>query len=216
MKFLVALRNVSKERPAYTIQLTSSISCRIVPENSVLPCPPQEVVAGVTPIVTKALAAVRTLDRFGISDRAGAAILSAALQGVGIIISESNVLNVVDRNKIRRGRTKAGTTLLSQVIKDYDHDQFGLHFDGRKGGTLSMEDNRRKVIIEEHISLVKEPGSEYIGHVSINFWRAQIIGNNIYIVFLSCVDNDIDVAELVVTEHLSTQVSKEVLYVTWN
>ncbi|GBO02670.1 hypothetical protein AVEN_41569-1, partial [Araneus ventricosus] len=110
----------------------------------------------------KSLAAVRILDRFRISDRAGAAIVSAALQDVGII-SESNVLNVVDRNKIQRGRKKARTTLISQVIKDYDHDQFGLYFDGRKDRALSMEDNRRKVIIEEHISLVKEPGSEYIG-----------------------------------------------------
>ncbi|GBL85629.1 hypothetical protein AVEN_193097-1 [Araneus ventricosus] len=107
----------------------------------------------VTLVVTKVLDAVRTLDRFGISDRADAAILSAALQDVGII-SESNVLNVVDRNKIRRGRTKARTTLLSQVLKDYDHDRFGLYFDGRKDRTLSMEDNRRKVIIEEHGSLV--------------------------------------------------------------
>ncbi|GBM87170.1 hypothetical protein AVEN_30245-1, partial [Araneus ventricosus] len=57
----------------------------------------------VKPVVTKVLAAVRTLDRFGISEQAGAAIVSAALQDVGII-SESNVLNVVDRNKIRRGR----------------------------------------------------------------------------------------------------------------
>ncbi|GBM87833.1 hypothetical protein AVEN_27058-1 [Araneus ventricosus] len=92
--------------------------------------------------------------------REGAAIVSAALQDVGII-AESNVLNVVDRNKIRRGRTKARTTLLSQVIKDYDHGQFGLYFDGRKDRTLSIEDNRRKVVIEEHRSLVKEPGSEY-------------------------------------------------------
>ncbi|GBO33242.1 hypothetical protein AVEN_137095-1, partial [Araneus ventricosus] len=112
----------------------------------------------------KVLAAVRTLDRFGISDQAGAAIVSATLQDVGII-SGSNVLNVVERNKIRRGRTKARTTLLSQVIKDYAHDQFGLYFDELKDRTLSMKDNRRKVIIEEHISLVKEPGSEYIGHV---------------------------------------------------
>ncbi|GBM94466.1 hypothetical protein AVEN_274004-1 [Araneus ventricosus] len=168
----------------------------------------------VTPVVTKVLDAVRTLDRFGISDGAGAAIVSAAFQDVGII-SESNVLNVAGRNKIRRGRTKARTTLLSQVIKDYDHDQFGLYSDGRKDKTLSMEDNRRKVIIEEHISLVKEPGCEYIGHVSVNFGRAQIIGNNIYS-SLSCVNNDIDVTKLVATEHLSTQVSKEVLYVTWN
>ncbi|GBM70882.1 hypothetical protein AVEN_28451-1 [Araneus ventricosus] len=100
----------------------------------------------ITPVVTKVLAAVRTLDRFGISDRAGAAIVSAALQDVGII-SESNVLNVVNRNKIRYGRTKASTTLLSQVIKDYDHDQFGLYFDGRKdrinGRQQKTSHNRR-------------------------------------------------------------------------
>ncbi|GBM73276.1 hypothetical protein AVEN_158151-1 [Araneus ventricosus] len=136
----------------------------------------------VTTVVTKVLAAVRTMDRFGTSDRAGPAIVSAALQDVGII-SESNVLNVVDRNKIRRGRTKTRTTLLSQVIKDYDHDQFGLYFDGRKERTLSLEDNRRKVKIEEHISLVKEPGPDYIGHMSVNFGSAQIIGNNIYSLF---------------------------------
>ncbi|GBM95784.1 hypothetical protein AVEN_5124-1 [Araneus ventricosus] len=29
-----------------------------------------------------------------------------------------------------------------------------------------MEDNRGKVLMEEHISLVEEPGSEYIDHVS--------------------------------------------------
>ncbi|GBM55129.1 hypothetical protein AVEN_207018-1 [Araneus ventricosus] len=133
--------------------------------------------------MTKVLAAVRTWDRFGISDRAGAAIVSAALQDVGII-SESNVLNVAERNKIRLGGTKARTTLLSQVIKYYDHDQFGLYFDGRKDRTLSMEDNRRKVIREEHISFVKEPGSVYIGHVTVNFGTAQIIGNNIYNFFV--------------------------------
>ncbi|GBM69364.1 hypothetical protein AVEN_272182-1 [Araneus ventricosus] len=137
----------------------------------------------VTPVVTKVLAAVRTLDRFGISDLSGAAIVSAALQDEGVI-SENHAVNAVDRNKIRRGRTKARATLLSQVIKDYDHVQFGLYFDGRKDRTLSIEDNRRKVIIEEHISLVKEPGSEYIGHVSVNFGRAKIIGNNIYRFFV--------------------------------
>ncbi|GBL89051.1 hypothetical protein AVEN_255193-1 [Araneus ventricosus] len=162
----------------------------------------------VKPVATKLSAVARTLDRFSISDRAGAAIVSAALQYVGII-SESNVSNVVDRNKIRLERTKARTTLSSQsVIKDYDHEQFGLYFDRRKDGTLSMDDSRKKVIIEEHISLVKEPGSEYIGHLSINFGRQKIIGNNIYS-FLSCVDNDIDVTKLVATEHLSTRVSKE-------
>ncbi|GBN83134.1 hypothetical protein AVEN_97914-1 [Araneus ventricosus] len=114
----------------------------------------------VAPVVTKFSAVARTSDRFGISDRAGSVIVSAALQVVGII-SGSNVSNVVDRNKIRSERTKTRTPLLSQsVIKYYDHDQFGLYFDERKDSTLSVEVNRRKVIIEEHVSLVKEPGSE--------------------------------------------------------
>ncbi|GBM26388.1 hypothetical protein AVEN_239382-1 [Araneus ventricosus] len=82
----------------------------------------------------KISAVARTLDRFGLSDRAGASIVSAALQD-DCIISESNVSNVVDRTKIRRQRTKTRTTLLSQsVIKYYDHDQFRLYFDGRMSG----------------------------------------------------------------------------------
>lgn len=148
----------------------------------------------VTPVVTKFPAVARTLDRFGVSDRAGAAIVSAALQDVGII-SPSNISNVVDRNKIRRERTKARTTLSSQSVLAVS-DQFGLYFDGRKDRTLSLEDNRRKVITEEHLSLVKEPGSEYIGHVSVNSGRAQIIAQHI-VSFLSCADNDIDLTKLV-------------------
>ncbi|GBN48952.1 hypothetical protein AVEN_71440-1 [Araneus ventricosus] len=120
-----------------------------------------------------------------------------------------NVSNVVDRNKIRCGRTKAGTTLLSQVIKYYDHDQFGLYFEGRNDRTLSMEDNRRKVIIEEHVSLVKQPGSEYVGHISVICGRERKSLEIKYSI-LSCVDNDIDVTKLVATEHLSTQVSKAI------
>ncbi|GBM52098.1 hypothetical protein AVEN_235876-1 [Araneus ventricosus] len=97
----------------------------------------------VTPVVTKVLAAVRTLDRFGISDRAGAAIVSAALQDVGII-SECNISNVVDRNKIRRGRTKARTTLLSQVIKDYDHDHLVYTSLGEKTGLYQWKTTEEK------------------------------------------------------------------------
>ncbi|GBL85737.1 hypothetical protein AVEN_193184-1 [Araneus ventricosus] len=99
----------------------------------------------VTPVVTKVLAAVRTLDRFGISDRAGSAIgrMWALYQDVGII-SESNVLNVVDRNKIRRRRTKARTTLFSQDIKDYGHDQFGLNSMGEKTGLYQWKTTEEK------------------------------------------------------------------------
>ncbi|GBN79931.1 hypothetical protein AVEN_236472-1 [Araneus ventricosus] len=63
----------------------------------------------------------------------------------------------------------------------------------------------QQVRIEEHVSLVKEPGSEYICHVSVNFGRAQITGNCIYS-FLSCVDNDIDVTKFVAIDCDGTSV----------
>lgn len=44
------------------------------------------------------------------------------------------------------------------------YDQFGLYSDGRKDMNISLENNIRKVIMEEHVNLLKEPGSTYIGH----------------------------------------------------
>lgn len=44
--------------------------------------------------------------------------------------------------------------------------------------------------------MVKEPGSKYIGHVSVNFGREQIIGKHIVIFFLSCNGNNINVTTL--------------------
>ncbi|GBM87782.1 hypothetical protein AVEN_145710-1 [Araneus ventricosus] len=63
--------------------------------------------------VGKVLAAVRTLDRFGISDRAGA-IVSATLQNVGII-SESNVLMLLTEIKFGVGEQRQ-EPLLSQSV----------------------------------------------------------------------------------------------------
>lgn len=145
-------------------------------------------IESLTPEVTTFPAVARTLDRFGVSDRAGAAIVSATLQDVGLISTE-NVSNVIDRNKIRRERAKARTTLSSQSVL-IDGYQFGLYFDGRKDRTLTVEDNRRRVIIEEHVSLVKEPGSEYIGHVSVNVGTAKNIGEHI-VRYMSYVDIDL-------------------------
>ena len=45
----------------------------------------------------------------------------------------------------------------------------GLFFDGRRDKTIvtkQMESkNYRKTVLEEHIALIHEPGSEYIGHI---------------------------------------------------
>ncbi|CAH0561710.1 unnamed protein product [Brassicogethes aeneus] len=123
-------------------------------------------------------AVAKTLDRFGVSNRAGAAIVSATLQTVGLI-SEDNLSNVVDsRNKIRRAREKQRNSLADVHLLS-ENGNFGLYFDGRKDKTLTMVDSRKKFILEEHISLVKEPGSEYMGHGCLQFkhidWHKLIV-----------------------------------------
>ena len=49
----------------------------------------------------------RMCDRYGISDRAGAAIANAVLQDYGII-AKHNPRDVIDRSKLRRERERLG------------------------------------------------------------------------------------------------------------
>jgi hypothetical protein len=103
-----------------------------------------------------------TLDRYGVSNRAGAAITSSLLQDIGILSPDKNN-DVIDPNKIRRIRTNARELLKpdnsSLVLKS-------LYFDGRKDKTMSVVNHRRVFNTEEHVSLIQEPGSVFIGHVS--------------------------------------------------
>ncbi|VEN43556.1 unnamed protein product, partial [Callosobruchus maculatus] len=103
----------------------------------------------------------RTLDRYGISDRAGAAVASAVLQDVGII-NTIDKTSIIDKNKIRRARSKKREGLLEN---NQNLSLRGLFFDGRKDETLKMEDSRRRKIREEHITLIKMPESVYLTHV---------------------------------------------------
>lgn len=127
--------------------------------------------------LTSLSAIAKTLDRFGISDRAAAAIVSATLQDAGLITNE-DLVNVVDRSKIRRARERE-RNLCSASSENIKDELFGLYFDGRKDKTLTMIDSRRKTIVEEHISLVKEPGSVYIGHLAIQSGKAAIVSRNL-------------------------------------
>lgn len=45
---------------------------------------------------------------------------------------------------------------------------FRTDFYGRKDKTPTFTDNRKRAIVEEHVVLVEEPRSKYIGH--IYFW----------------------------------------------
>ena len=106
-------------------------------------------------------------DGVGVSSR-GAAIIACALLEDMNIVSEEDQSKVIDENKIQRERKK------TRIHMQHLHQEGmqileGLYFDGRKNMTLVIDTNKgknvRKSIKEEHIVLVQEPGSKYLGHV---------------------------------------------------
>ncbi|GBM82574.1 hypothetical protein AVEN_20798-1 [Araneus ventricosus] len=74
--------------------------------------------------------------RFGVSDRALAAIASSVLHDVGLITSNNSDL-VVDENKLRREKAKVRKGLKFQALREAQALPLkGLYFDGRKDSTL--------------------------------------------------------------------------------
>ncbi|KAL4132835.1 hypothetical protein QTP88_009924 [Uroleucon formosanum] len=102
-------------------------------------------------------------DRTGISDRTAATIASAILQDVGIIKTDDKQ-HVIDRMKIRRERHKKRQDLKIQT----DRQPKSLYFDGRKDYTFinqKTDDQYYRIkITEEHITLIRKPGSWFMGH----------------------------------------------------
>nr|CAH7728928.1 unnamed protein product [Callosobruchus chinensis] len=113
----------------------------------------------------------RTCDQFGVSDRAAAAIASAVLQDVGIV-TEENLTNVIDKNKVRRARGKARSLLRKEQVSTKIHIK-SIYFDGRKDKTIYQEK-------KEHVSIIEEPGSVYVGHVSPTSSSGKSIAMSIY------------------------------------
>jgi len=117
----------------------------------------------------------RACDRLGISDRAAAAIAAAVLQDFGIVSKEDS-FKVVDRNKVRRSRLKNRDETQKRSRSNLLRS---LYFDGRKDLTFitTRKGSRwyKKKIIEEHISMIHEPGSDYIGHVTPSSGSAKAI-----------------------------------------
>ncbi len=68
----------------------------------------------------------------------------------------------------------------SQSIKETLH---GLYFDGRKDETMVIKEinskHFRKTEKEDHYSLIQEPGSKYIGHVSPTSGLSKDIASSI-------------------------------------
>ena len=110
-----------------------------------------------------------TCDRYGVSDRVGASIASAVLKDTKII-TEENTEEVIDRSKIRRERKKTRTQVTEDKESAVNKSPICIFFDGKKDKTLyQMQKGNKKhkqEIVEEHITLLEEPGSKYICHLS--------------------------------------------------
>ena len=119
--------------------------------------------------------------RYGISQRAAAHLSSSVLLAAnqaGMISPDISQkvpdCLVIDKSKIRREKIKTGSKLKEE--SRYEDSIRGLYFDSRKDEILTVPG----FIKEEHISLVAEPGSKYVGHVVTPWSHAQDECDSIY------------------------------------
>lgn len=127
----------------------------------------------------------RVCDRYGVPDRAAAALASALLHDVTSASSLENVTNelVIDRSKVRRERMKARHGVIKEINLESSNIQ-ALYFDGRLDDTLRLnetEDGKlhRTTVKEDHISLIQEPKSRFLGYTAPLSGKAIDIANSI-------------------------------------
>lgn len=104
------------------------------------------------------------------SSRNAAILASSLMEDIGQVTTDK-IENVIDPSKVRREKRKLSTSLLNQTDANIkDKEIKGLYFDGRQDQTLILEKKndtfKRVVKKEEHIVIVEEPGSQYLGHVT--------------------------------------------------
>ena len=106
-------------------------------------------------------------DRYGVSDRATAAIVNGFQLDIGRIGS-GNTQFVVDHKKVQRVRHAARESEADNR-RAQQSSLTGLYFDGRKDTSFVMIGSEagpssRTSQIEEHIAVVAEPGGQYLTH----------------------------------------------------
>lgn len=119
----------------------------------------------------KLVEVAKVVERYKVSDRKAAAIVSATLIDYGIVTA-NDMTNVVDRNKIRRSIKKL-REIQSQNIKFDGLD--AIYFDGKIDDTLKYEDGKILKVKEEHISIVQQPNSYFIGHKTVASKAAPVL-----------------------------------------
>ena len=147
-------------------------------------------------------AVAQVCDGAGVSGRTAALLSSSLLLGIGHI-NNSDQIAVIDRHKIRRERSKLCKNVQKCIDADLD-DPFALSFDGRIDKTLRHINKDYKcsksLVSEEHICLLQEPRSSYVGHVSPTTGSSKNISEEILEVLNSSLMlEQLDVTELTLT-----------------
>jgi hypothetical protein len=123
----------------------------------------------------------RACDRFGVSNAAGAYIANAVMKDVDMLTET----NIIDRKKLGRQQTK-----YRKIEKEAEEKRqkkqpiSGMYMDGRRDATLTWKvkngKKRRKLKVEEHYSIVEEPESRYIGHVTPQDGTGLEVGKSLF------------------------------------
>ena len=109
-------------------------------------------------------------DRYGSTNRAGAAIATAVLEDFRIVTKDDQS-HVIDQYKLRRKRAacrlkaESGPGNMPTILETET-----LYFDGRKDKNYEMIQKGgrcyRKIIVEEHITIITESDSNFITHIT--------------------------------------------------
>lgn len=84
---------------------------------------------------------------------------------------------IIDRSKIRREREKSRKS--TEKFEFSENEKWGLYFDGKIDQTYTMEKDElsethhRRKIAEDHIALIKEPGSKYLAYAAPKSGKAE-------------------------------------------
>ena len=117
--------------------------------------------------------------RWGLSDRATAALVNAALVDFGLVSSQDTSI-IVDRQRVRRAKESCRKNINASHGSQMNQGAcIGLYFDGKEIETLVVlqeEGHNKNVMIkQEHTVLVSEPDGKYLGHVTTDGKSAEAI-----------------------------------------
>ena len=120
-------------------------------------------------------------EHYQLSDRAAAAIANSVLVDVGLVTDDDRSY-VIDRSKLRRERDRCREDIREKEQHNFEFVN-ALYFDGRKDATQIAQgpNNKhyRSVQLEEHYTVVGEPGAYYLAHVSPEDGKGRTIAKKL-------------------------------------